>query len=202
MLTKFSLKDPKSTSNNELVRVSEITEIQQRCQPFRDINYCSIFKDIFSKIKDTKSTKNKFYCPTGGSCRLLSSKEDLFTHLYRNHKLSVTQYYSSVGDNISLNFCDKSVVCVVLPKSSDYLFFVKFIKNIDEEIFLVWHLIEGCLMDESKYKIKFKDSKNNKILWEGKPILMKYSFNEIYNLGEYFSCNYSVKNLNVKILIK
>lgn len=56
----------------------------------------------------------QYCCPSGQPCGKMKNKHDILIHLQKSHQTSVVQYYAAAGDQLSINFNESCVTCIVL----------------------------------------------------------------------------------------
>ncbi|XP_062538550.1 uncharacterized protein LOC134206832 [Armigeres subalbatus] len=56
----------------------------------------------------------QFCCPSGQPCDKMKNQHDILIHLQKSHQTSVMQYYAAAGDQLSINFNESCVTCIVL----------------------------------------------------------------------------------------
>lgn len=56
----------------------------------------------------------QYYCPSGQPCDKMKNQHDILIHLQKSHQTSVVQYYAAPGDQLSINFNESCVTCIVL----------------------------------------------------------------------------------------
>lgn len=193
--------------------------VATRLQPLRSTNYCSIFKDIFTKKKSRKEylheknlkllknddTSLKIHCPTGKSCPTVTTQIDLYAHLFQSHNLPVTQYYCHPGDAIKVKFRENSIPCItfVHPQTDDggqlqpcQFFIVKYFRYPNEILCWIWYF--GKMLKDFKYRVKLKNREKG-ICWMGDPVPISTSADEVLKRKEVAWLDQSVKYINIQI---
>ncbi|XP_019525134.3 uncharacterized protein LOC109397269 [Aedes albopictus] len=56
----------------------------------------------------------QYCCPSGQPCDKMKNQHDILIHLQKSHQTSVVQYYAAAGDQLSINFNESCVTCIVL----------------------------------------------------------------------------------------
>ncbi|XP_065082525.1 uncharacterized protein LOC135704914 [Ochlerotatus camptorhynchus] len=56
----------------------------------------------------------QYCCPSGQPCGKMKNQHDILIHLQKSHQTSVVQYYAATGDQLSINFNESCVTCIVL----------------------------------------------------------------------------------------
>lgn len=60
----------------------------------------------------------QYCCPSGQPCGKMKNQHDILIHLQKSHQTSVVQYYAAAGDQLSINFNESCVTCIVLVPES------------------------------------------------------------------------------------
>lgn len=58
------------------------------------------------------------------TCPRLGSTHELLTHLQRAHRTTLTQYYCSLGDRLTVRFAERSICALAIPKNEQLELFL------------------------------------------------------------------------------
>lgn len=134
------------------------------------------------------------------SCSKMKSQHELLIHLQRNHKISVTQYYATLGDKINIKFSDKSVTSIVIPKNDrlEVFFLVKMkYSSIRTASEMCWIWYYGDTVNANLYSVKLKC---NKMKWKGVVNSLEIGVTDIINLSRYAIFESPIDDLIIEII--
>lgn len=201
----FKISDGKNKSNTKCT-ATKLCDNQKAEQKDIVSTKKTIFRKSITLTSDKPSVASfKFNCPTGKSCAKMSSQHDLLTHLQKVHKTTVTQYYCSLKDKVTVKFSEKSIIALVIPKNGNLdMFLVVKVNNNDSnsemvdsnELNCCWVWYVGNKTNANLYHINME---YNKIKWRGTSYSLETNMGDILKSNSYAVLDSNVTNLFIEI---